>query len=402
MRTIQISDEDYEFLKELQHELNTQENDGEAEPIYWGVMEHKMVPAPEGCGDPIIYMGDGATMTTEQAVEYVNENICDYSEELQEQWKDVNKNWMDDVATFIHDEMDISECRVVWEEEKAFISHETGAFITKRACKEYIRKCHYNHSKPHTYAMTAYRNFELERLLKILRSGLDFQDPKKVWHPIDEKLKESEDERIRIALYLFVETYGAHANYEVTREEMLAWLKAQCEHANFRNKIQIGDKVTRNQDGVLVNLSQLKRVAKKDEKQGEQKATEWSSEQSKTLQTDDVPNDSSTAPLRTGAIGFDGEPMESKPCEQKSDWSKEDEQYLLVCKNALAKYQITNKWDARIISCWLEDKLKSLRPQSQWKPSNEQMENLSRAFNGGTFQTSLLMELYQDLKKLKE
>ena len=38
------------------------------------------------------------------------------------------------------------------------------------ACKEYIEKCHYNHSKPHTYAMTAYRNFELERLLNILKT----------------------------------------------------------------------------------------------------------------------------------------------------------------------------------------------------------------------------------------
>ncbi len=49
------------------------------------------------------------------------------------------------------------------------------------------------------------------------------------------------------------------------------WLEKEAEHANFRNNIQIGDNVTRNQDGVLVNLSQLNRVAKKDEKQCEQK-----------------------------------------------------------------------------------------------------------------------------------
>ena len=46
------------------------------------------------------------------------------------------------------------------------------------------------------------------------------------------ELKKSEDERIRIALYLFVEAYGAHANYEVTKEEMLAWLKKQGEQDN--------------------------------------------------------------------------------------------------------------------------------------------------------------------------
>ena len=61
-----------------------------------------------------------------------------------------------------------------------------------------------------------------------------------------------------------------------------------------------------------------------------------------------------------------------KQGEQKSAWSRDDEQYLLVCKNALAKYQTTDKWDAGIISRWLEDKLKPLRPQNHWKPSDEQ------------------------------
>lgn len=90
MRMILISDEDYEFLKDLQHELNTQENDGEAEPIYWGVMEHKMEAAPEGCGDAFIYMGDGRTMTTEEAVQYVEENLNDYREELRGPGKETN------------------------------------------------------------------------------------------------------------------------------------------------------------------------------------------------------------------------------------------------------------------------------------------------------------------------
>ena len=173
MRTIQISDEDYEFLKDLQHELNTQTNDGNADPVYWGVMEHRMEAAPEGCGEAIIYMGDGAVMTTEEAVQYINENIAYYNEAVQEEWQekdDIDRDDMPTVVDFLHDEMQLHECRIVWQEEKDFISRETGAFITKRACQEYIKKCHYNHSKPHTYALTAYRNFELARLLKILRT----------------------------------------------------------------------------------------------------------------------------------------------------------------------------------------------------------------------------------------
>lgn len=95
-----------------------------------------------------------------------------------------------------------------------------------------------------------------------------------------------------------------------------------------------------------------------------------------------------------------------KQGDKKSAWSDDDEQYLLVCKNALAKYQTTDKWDASIISCWLEDKLKSLRPQNKWKPSEEQMEALANALslakNCGEESSFDLRTLYEDLKKLKE
>ena len=83
-------------------------------------------------------------------------------------------------------------------------------------------------------------------------------------------LKES-DERIRKALMQNLkERFGTNGNMGegLDMPDVLAWFEKQGEHANFRNKIQIGDKVTRNEDGVLVNLSQLNRVSKK---QGEQK-----------------------------------------------------------------------------------------------------------------------------------
>lgn len=85
--------------------------------------------------------------------------------------------------------------------------------------------------------------------------------------------KESEDERIRKELIFYFQkeipqcSIQEHAN---KMKEFIAWLEKQGGHAKFINGIQVGDKVTRNEDGVLVNLSQLNRVAKK---QGEQKST---------------------------------------------------------------------------------------------------------------------------------
>ena len=79
-------------------------------------------------------------------------------------------------------------------------------------------------------------------------------------------LQESEDERIRKYLISFVELNSGVNLPPEDAKKILAWLEKQGEYAKFRDSIQVGDKVTRNQDGVLVNLSQLKRVAKPADK----------------------------------------------------------------------------------------------------------------------------------------
>lgn len=50
------------------------------------------------------------------------------------------------------------------------------------------------------------------------------------------------------------------------------------------------------------------------------------------------------------------------------------------------------------------DRLKSLRPQNRWKPSNEQLYNLSEAAHHRTefWDCDILIELYDELKKLME
>ena len=170
-KEIKISQEDYDFLKDLQHELQTQDNDGTADPLYWMVEEEETVGVPDGCGDPIIYVGDGVTMELEEAVKSIEEDYLeDLDEDNKEEWADVYKDDMDDVVRFMNDILGWNEARIVWQKKQNVVSRETGAFITKRACKQYIQNFGYNHTNPHTYAMCAYRNFELARLLKILKT----------------------------------------------------------------------------------------------------------------------------------------------------------------------------------------------------------------------------------------
>ena len=170
MAQIKLSQDDAKFLRDLQHELLTQPNDGNADPVFWGVIETREEPAPEDCGEARIYNCDDdcSVMTLDEAVDWVNENIED--KDLTFLWDTLDHDDLDTVFEFIHDKMGISSASVVWTEEHSRVSEDTGAFLTKRACQEYISRYGYNHSRPHTYAMTAYRNYELARLLKILKT----------------------------------------------------------------------------------------------------------------------------------------------------------------------------------------------------------------------------------------
>lgn len=178
---IEISQEDYEFLKDLQNELKTQENDGNADPVFWGVEE-----TVEECrggdgeygGNPYITYDDGK-WSLEEAIKEVEDelkNNTEYSDEwLHQEWEEVDKSCAEDVCEFMTDMLRWEGIYgVVYVEDVKRVTPFTGAFITKRACKEYIKKYGYNHNDPHTYAMTAYRNFELGRLINILKS-LNFE-----------------------------------------------------------------------------------------------------------------------------------------------------------------------------------------------------------------------------------
>ena len=172
---IQVSKEDYEFLKDLQHELLTQANDCQADPIYWCVEEIRN----KGLNEMQILIDD-----SQFTLDEINERIEmwldeEQNESARDEYELVDQDDADQLAEFYNRWMsyDHSTAYPIEVKEEYFISKETGAFLTKRACKEYIERFGYNHSNPHTYAMTAYRNFEYARLLKILKT-ISFNDKK--------------------------------------------------------------------------------------------------------------------------------------------------------------------------------------------------------------------------------
>ena len=118
---------------------------------------------------------DDGKWSLEEAIGEVEDelkNNPEYSDEwLHKEWEEVDKSCAEDVYEFMTGMLHWEGIYgVVYVENVKRVTPFTGAFITKRACKNYIEKYGYNHNDPHTYAMTAYRNFELGRLLKILKT----------------------------------------------------------------------------------------------------------------------------------------------------------------------------------------------------------------------------------------
>lgn len=85
--------------------------------------------------------------------------------------------------------------------------------------------------------------------------------------------------------------------------------------------------------------------------------------------------------------------------EQEPVLSEEDENWLIDAINVceLHGYDET--------AGWLKNRLKSLRPQNEWKPSEEQMDSIDcavRKMKESACYDSELVSLFNDLKKLKE
>ena len=103
------------------------------------------------------------------------------------------------------------------------------------------------------------------------------------------------------------------------------------------------------------------------------------------------------------AIKENGSPYPTKPAafSEQKPWSKEDEKML---NSFLHKVEVCNLLTNKE-NVWIINKLKALKPQNHWKPSDEQMEALawalSLAKNCGEECAFNLRTLQDQLKKLR-
>jgi len=128
-----ITVEDLDFLRDLQFELNAQDTCGNRDPRFWTVIDSIHEPT-----------------WSENAEYYLI--VDDEGEEVGR----------------VNYEIDAGDLDCVPMHERRAVVEDT-LFLTLRECREHIERNRHHYKRPCTYAQTAWRSPQFERLVNILQ-----------------------------------------------------------------------------------------------------------------------------------------------------------------------------------------------------------------------------------------
>lgn len=176
-----MREDDIQFLKDLQEELNTQDAVCQATPRYWGIMNYRDVPGHEDYddGEYQFFYNDG-NVTEFNAFKDLKEFLEDYSEDRiaeDEELRGILKgegNENDNLYNlqeYVMDNMNgEGHFDKIFMKEEEFVVYN-AMFLTIAEAKKHLELNHYHYSsKAHVFAMTAWRAPKVERLINILET----------------------------------------------------------------------------------------------------------------------------------------------------------------------------------------------------------------------------------------
>ena len=244
------------------------------------------------------------------------------------------------------------------------------------------------------------------------------------------ELKESEGERIRKALIKYFTLSDDNADFQccgVHYKDIVAWLEAQGEQipansaktckdeqkpvteinpSEFDSRLNalLKEFESLSKNELVDSLRFYLNVVENDGTYKEQKPT-WSEEDEniRLRLIDYLYGKSRLAKDREDGISWLKSLKDRILPQLKQEWSEEDEKMLDVIITDV-NYSQKHFLDSKVIDYNKKtDWLKSLRPQSHWKPSEEQMKMLAKFidnFDIGRNGKEILKSLYSDLEKL--
>jgi hypothetical protein len=149
---IEISEESFNFLKDLVHEMQTQDRACTADPYFYVVQEQIENPAFDGCGTDTRYsIEDGEGWETKESMlELIAEN------------EEYDGKTLEDLI----DEGIIKEYEITNDYEN---TSDCNVFFTKKGYDDHIKRNGHNLHCPRPYILHAFRNAEIENLFKAIK-----------------------------------------------------------------------------------------------------------------------------------------------------------------------------------------------------------------------------------------
>lgn len=173
---------DAAFLLDLQKELNTQPNMGNAQPLYFGIAQTKERPTGADFADASVAVdacGDVVARDLKSLAEYLDDGNVDgvagcayFNKSCTITFAGGEK----DSAYSVESAVEALKDRGIGALSVSWIAREhdvvtSALFLTHKDCEEHLESYGYNYEPDaHAYAMTAIRSPRYEKLLEIIRS----------------------------------------------------------------------------------------------------------------------------------------------------------------------------------------------------------------------------------------
>lgn len=170
MKTITISDKDYNDLMEFSKELQTQANHSQAFPYYWEPASEKLVNDPNNEGEvtEIFIEDDNETISPKGFAENSPDTYRAFLEEIEDEFnpdfkyqEDLERDWVEYIENYVDNARTYSSN---WEQSS---DHNPSLFLSD--VKNYIKSNkHHLGRNPRTYANTVHRMYKMEKLIEII------------------------------------------------------------------------------------------------------------------------------------------------------------------------------------------------------------------------------------------
>ncbi|MDU4671820.1 MAG: hypothetical protein E6Y30_07095 [Finegoldia magna] len=190
-----LSNDDIKFLKELQKELNTEDNVGTASPRYWVIRQpERIYDVDKDDADYFMFIDDDyQELTLEELKNYLEdvyddnlksvdikdgvltfEYLNEFSEEIEKYTIDFNNPFLDSGYS-VDKVLELLELEVsVVYYKEIDVTVDNCMFLTQIDAENHLRANDYHyHEKARTYCMCGWRSPRFERLINIL-SKTDF------------------------------------------------------------------------------------------------------------------------------------------------------------------------------------------------------------------------------------